>query len=178
MRICMALVRPRATADLARRTGMPVKTGISDNMSLYGSYDRENVFARILRGELPCHKVYEDDDVLAFLDVFPQSQGHTLIIPKRGEARNLLELEEEAIAPLFVCAKRLMAILVAELEPIGVQLMQFNGGEGGQSVFHVHVHLIPRWPGQPLGLHGQVPGDPEKLTELAARLRERIAAGG
>lgn len=145
-------------------------------MSLYGKYDPDNVFARILRGELPCHKVYEDDDVLAFLDLFPQAQGHTLIIPKRGQARNLVELDEREIAPLFASAKRLMTVLVAELAPVGVQLMQFNGGGGGQSVFHVHVHLIPRWEGQPLGLHGQVPGDPQALTELAERLRARVAA--
>ena len=144
-------------------------------MSLYGQYDADNVFAKILRGQLPCHRIYEDDHILAFLDVFPQSPGHTLVIPKRGRARNFLELEEREITPLFSCAKMLMGVLVAELDPVGVQLLQFNGGEGGQSVFHVHVHLVPRWAGQPLGLHGQTPGDPEELAELAARLRERIA---
>jgi len=140
-------------------------------MSLYGEYDPGNVFARILRGELPCHRIYEDDDVLAFLDAFPQAAGHTLIIPKRGQARNLLELDQAEIGPLFRCAKNLMAVLVAELEPVGVQLLQFNGGDGGQSVFHVHVHLVPRWAGQPLGLHGQVPGDPAQLAEIAERLK-------
>jgi histidine triad (HIT) family protein len=142
-------------------------------MSLYGEYDPGNVFARILRGELPCHRIYEDDDVLAFLDAFPQAAGHTLIIPKRGQARNLLELDQAEIGPLFRCAKNLMAVLVAELEPVGVQLLQFNGGDGGQSVFHVHVHLVPRWAGQPLGLHGQVPGDPAQLDEIAERLNLR-----
>jgi len=144
-------------------------------MSLFGNYDPDNVFAKILRGELPCHRVYENDDVLAFLDAFPQSRGHTLIIPKRSQARNLLELEESAITPLFSCAKMLMGMLIAELLPIGVQLMQFNGGAGGQSVFHIHVHLIPRWEGQPLGLHGQTPGNPEELAALAVRLRDRVA---
>jgi len=144
-------------------------------MSLHGHYDPDNVFAKILRGELPCHRIYEDDDVLAFLDVFPQSRGHTLIVPKRSRARNLLELEDSKIAPLFTRAKMLMALLVAELDPVGVQLLQFNGGDGGQSVFHVHVHLVPRWAGQPLGLHAQVPGDPEELAALAVRLRERLA---
>lgn len=145
-------------------------------MSLYGSYDPQNVFAKILRGELPCHRVYEDDDVLAFLDLFPQSRGHTLVIPKGSEARNLLELEEPKIASLFACAKRLMALLVAELDPVGVQLLQFNGGDGGQSVFHVHVHIVPRWAGQPLGLHGQEPGSPDELADLSARLRARLAS--
>jgi len=143
-------------------------------MSLHGTYDDDNVFARILRGELPCHRIYEDEDVLAFLDAFPQAQGHTLIVPKRLRARNLLELPEAAVAPLFLCAKRLMAVLIAELEPVGVQMLQFNGGDGGQSVFHVHVHLVPRWAGQPLGLHGQVAGDPQQLAEVATRLRDRV----
>ncbi|HEY6869479.1 MAG TPA: HIT family protein [Novosphingobium sp.] len=145
-------------------------------MSLYGSYDPDNVFARILRSELPCHMVYENEDVLAFLDLFPQSEGHTLVIPKRGQARNLLELDEREIAPLFAGAQRVMAALVAELAPVGVQLFQFNGGDGGQSVFHVHVHLVPRWAGQPLGLHAQQPGDQAALAALAARLRARIDA--
>ncbi|MDR7156479.1 histidine triad (HIT) family protein [Sphingobium xenophagum] len=142
-------------------------------MSLYGDYDAENVFAKILRGDAPCHYVYEDEDILAFLDGFPQSLGHTLIIPRHQRARNLIELDDVAIAPLFTCAKRLMQILIDELQPDGVQLMQFNGGQGGQSVFHVHVHLIPRWPGQPLGVHSQTAGNPEELAALAARLRAR-----
>lgn len=144
-------------------------------MSLYGDYDTQNVFAKILRGELPCHRVYEDGETLAFLDMFPQSRGHTLIIPKRGQARNLLELDERSIAPIFHCSRMLMGVLVAELEPVGVQLLQFNGGEGGQSVFHVHVHLVPRFSGQSLGLHAQTPGDPVELEQTAARLRKRIA---
>jgi Diadenosine tetraphosphate (Ap4A) hydrolase and other HIT family hydrolases len=145
-------------------------------MSLYGEYDPGNVFARILRGELPCHRIYEDDDVLAFLDAYPQAPGHTLIIPKDGQARNLLELDDRAIKPLFSCAKRLMKVIVAELEPVGVQLLQFNGGDGGQSVFHVHIHLVPRWKGQPLGLHAQTPGDAAELSKLAERLRNRVDA--
>lgn len=142
-------------------------------MSLYGDYDADNVFAKILRGDVPCHSVYEDEDILAFLDAFPQSLGHTLIIPRHQRARNLIELDDAAIAPLFTSAKRLMQILIDELQPEGVQLMQFNGGQGGQSVFHVHVHLIPRWPGQPLGVHSQKAGNPEELAALAAQLRAR-----
>ena len=143
-------------------------------MGLQGDYDPQNVFAKILRGELPCYRIREDDDTLAFLDMFPQSIGHTLIIPKKGAARNLLELEDSMIGPLFSSAKILMGILVAELQPVGVQLLQFNGGQGGQSVFHVHVHLVPRFSGQPLGLHTQTPGDPAELELIAARLRKRI----
>ena len=141
-------------------------------MSPFGHYNPHNAFARILRGEIRCHRVHEG--VLAFLDAFPQFQDHMLVIPKRSRARNLLELEQDAIAPLFGCAKMLMAVLVAELEPVGVQLLQFNGGDGGQSVFHVHVHLVPRWAGQRLGLHSQAPGDSTELAALALRLRSRI----
>jgi len=144
-------------------------------MSLYGEYDADNIFAKILRGEVPCHPVYENEDVLAFLDAFPQSQGHTLIIPRHERARNLVELDNAAIAPLFTCAKMMMQVLIDELQPDGVQLMQFNGGRGGQSVFHVHVHLIPRWPGQPLGVHSQNAGDPDELAALASRLQARAA---
>jgi histidine triad (HIT) family protein len=144
-------------------------------MSLYGTYDPQNIFARVLRGELPCYKVYEDEDVLAFLDLFPQSRGHTLVIPKNHQARNLLELDDEAIGPLFQAVKKVMKAVIAEVEPDGVQLHQFNGGEGSQSVFHIHVHIVPRWPGQPLGLHGQQKGDPAELEALAARLSARLA---
>lgn len=144
-------------------------------MSLFGNYDTGNVFALILRGELPCHRIYEDDQVLAFLDAFPQSLGHTLIIPKQGQARNLLELDPALVTPLFLCAKSLAQVLVDELQPVGVQMFQFNGGDGGQSVFHVHVHLVPRWQGQPLGLHATTAGDPMQLAEVAKRLRARVA---
>jgi histidine triad (HIT) family protein len=145
-------------------------------MSLYGTYDPDNIFARILRGEMSCYKVYENDDVLAFLDLFPQARGHTLVIPKKYQARNLIELDDEAMAPLFIAVKKVMKAVIAEVEPDGVQLHQFNGGEGSQSVFHIHVHIVPRWPGQPLGPHGQKKGDPAELEALAARIRARLAA--
>src|SRR6185369_15389840 len=89
--------------------------------------------------------------VLAFLDAYPQAPGHTLIIPKHGRARNFLELDDRAIPPLFSCAKRLMTVIVTELERVGVQMPQFNGGDGGQSVFHFHIHLVPRWKGLAAG---------------------------
>jgi histidine triad (HIT) family protein len=144
-------------------------------MSIYGTYDPDNIFARVIRGELPCHKVYENEDVLAFLDLFPQSRGHTLVIPKKEQARNLLELDDAAIGPLFRAVKTVMKAVIAEVEPDGVQVHQFNGGEGSQSVFHIHVHIVPRWPGQPLGMHGQTRGDDAQLAALAARLRARLA---
>ena len=146
-------------------------------MSLIGVYDPGNVFAKVLRGDLPCYRIYEDDDLLAFLDLYPQARGHTLVIPKNEQARNLLELSDAAIGPLFIAVKKIMKALVAEVQPDGVQIFQFNGGEGGQSVYHIHVHIVPRWPGQPLGMHAQAKGDPQALEALAASLSARLMAG-
>jgi len=140
-------------------------------MSLTGAYDPDNVFAKILRGELPAVKVYEDDRVLAFMDVFPQSAGHTLVISKASTARNLLEAEPEVIQDLMLTARRIAAAMPATLGCDGVSIMQFNGAAGGQTVFHLHVHVIPRWSGQPLGGHagGQV-ADIDDLKAAAAKI--------
>jgi histidine triad (HIT) family protein len=150
-------------------------------VSLYGVYDSNNVFARILRGELPCYRVYENTETLAFLDLFPQSRGHTLVIPKRGTARNLLEVDPANLVHLMAAVQKIARAVVSVLEPDGVQIFQFNGGLGGQSVYHIHVHIVPRWPGQPLGLHGQKKGDPKELESLArlisAKLSEADGAG-
>ena len=117
-------------------------------MSLHGAYDPDNVFAKILRGELPSVKVWEDDHVLAFMDVFPQSEGHVLIIAKQSQARNLLEVE-----------------------PDGLSIMQFNGDAGGQTVFHLHFHIIPRWADRPMKGHGHAPmADAATLQPLADRI--------
>lgn len=145
-------------------------------MSLHTPYDPQNVFARILRGEAPCYKVYGDDDVLAFLDLYPQSPGHTLVIPRRSAAVNLLDLETGALCRLMTVAQRLTRALVEELQPGGVQVAQFNGAAAGQTVFHVHVHLVPRYAGQGLGIHAAQEADPDALQKLQARLVRRIAA--
>ena len=112
-------------------------------MSLHGTYDPQNVFAQIIRGEAPCYKLYEDDDVLAFLDIFPQSYGHTLVIPKRSAARNILDIDPDALAKVMAVVQRLARVLVEELEPAGVQVAQFNGSPAGQTVFHIHMHIVP-----------------------------------
>lgn len=116
-------------------------------MSLHGQYDPQNVFAKIIRGELPCYKIYEDEQVLAFLDLFPQSYGHTLVIPKQVAARNLLEVDGATLAQLMAVVQRLSKLLVEELQPDGVQIAQFNGAPAGQTVFHLHLHIIPRFAG-------------------------------
>lgn len=147
-------------------------------MSLYGDYDPQNIFAQIIRGDVPCFRIYEDDDVLAFLDLFPQSHGHTLVIPKRAAARNLLEIDPDALCSLTLAVQKVGRVLVDELKPDGLQLMQFNGAPGGQTVFHIHMHLVPRYAGHGLGNHAQGKADPEELERLATRLRQRFEAQG
>jgi histidine triad (HIT) family protein len=144
-------------------------------MSLYGEYDPQNIFAKIIRGEAPCYKVYEDEEVLAFLDVFPQSYGHTLVIPKRAAARNLLEVDGDSLAKVMAVVQRVAKALVAELDPAGVQLAQFNGAPAGQTVFHLHMHLIPRYVGAALEAHAAKQGDAQALAELQGRLQQRLA---
>ncbi|SFU05010.1 HIT family protein [Pseudomonas marincola] len=145
-------------------------------MSLHGSYDSENIFAKIIRGDAPCYKIYEDDDVLAFLDLFPQSYGHTLVIPKHVEARNLLDIEPEKLSQLITVVQRLAQVLTDELEPAGVQIAQFNGAPAGQTVFHLHFHVIPRFAGEDLAIHASNMADNAELEALQARLQQRIAA--
>ncbi len=144
-------------------------------MSLHGDYDPQNIFAQIIRGEAPCYKVYEDDEVLAFLDLFPQSFGHTLVIPKRVQARNLLEIDADSLARLIQVTQRLARALVEELQPDGVQVAQFNGTAAGQTVFHIHMHLVPRYATQGLGAHAAGKAEPAELAQLQARLVRRLA---
>lgn len=143
-------------------------------MSLHGVYDPQNIFAQIIRGEAPCYKLYEDDDVLAFLDLFPQSCGHTLVIPKRAAARNILDIDADELCKLMRVTQRLTRVLVDELQPEGVQVAQFNGAPAGQTVFHIHMHIIPRFAEQGLGVHASSKADPVELEQLQARLVQRL----
>src|SRR6201992_3568093 len=124
-------------------------------MSLDGPYDDGNIFAKILRGEAPSARVFEDDHVLAFMDVFPQARGHTLVIPKQSRARNLLEVEPEVLAPLILGVQRVTRAVRAALKPDGIMVAQFNGAPSGQTIYHLHFHIIPRWEAVPLRAHGQ-----------------------
>jgi len=142
-------------------------------MSLHGAYDPDNIFAKILRGDMPSVKVWEDNDVLAFMDVFPQSEGHVLIVSKTSTARNILEIEPEALAKLTAAVQRTARAVEKALKPEGLSLMQFNGDAGGQTVFHLHFHIVPRWSDRPMKGHGHAPmADAEQLKTLA----EKIAA--
>jgi histidine triad (HIT) family protein len=142
-------------------------------MSLDGTYDDANIFAKILRGEAPAARVFEDDHVLAFMDVFPQARGHVLVIPKHNQARNLLEADPQVLAPLILGVQRVARAVRAALDPDGVAVMQFNGAPAGQSVYHLHFHIIPRWDG--VALRGHASGGMADATELKA-LADQIAA--
>ena len=143
-------------------------------MSLHGQYDEQNIFAKIIRGEAPCYKLYEDEDVLAFLDLFPQSYGHALVIPKRSAARNILDVDADALCKVMRVVQRLTAVLVEELQPDGVQVAQFNGAPAGQTVFHIHMHIVPRYEGDTLGIHASQQADAAQLQALQARLVKRL----
>lgn len=140
-------------------------------MSLVGEYDGANIFAKILRGEAPCVKIFEDDNVLAFMDIFPQSQGHCLVIPKGVTSRNLTDFPQEKLGSLFAAVQKLTNAVIKALNPDGVVVTQYNGAPAGQTIFHLHVHVIPRYSNLPLQPHhGGKPADPDVLREQAARI--------
>lgn len=144
-------------------------------MSLHGAYDPDNIFAKILRGDMPSVKVWEDDDVLAFMDVFPQSEGHVLVVSKTSTARNILEIEPEALARLTAAVQRTARAVEKALKPEGLSLMQFNGDAGGQTVFHLHFHIVPRWADRPMKGHGHAPmADAEQLKVQAQRIAAEL----
>lgn len=150
-------------------------------MSLDGTYDPNNIFALILRGRLPCHRIWEDEHTLAFLDINPQERGHSLVISKWSQARNLLEIEPEAICQVMASAKRVALGLRAALRPDGLHVAQFNGGDTGQSVFHLHVHVVPRWKDRDLGILAYYDEEgrtarQDDLAALAAQIAPAVAA--
>lgn len=139
------------------------------------AYDESNVFARILRGELPAHKVYEDDTTLAFLDIMPTTRGHTLVLPK-AKVVNLYEISDADLARLMSIVRRVARAAKRALSADGMTLAQFNEAAGGQSVFHLHFHVQPRWAGVPLRPHGTLKADADALAADAALLRREMAA--
>lgn len=140
-------------------------------MSLTGAYDEANVFAKIMRGDIPCAKVFEDDVALAIMDAFPQSRGHTLVIPKGVQARTLLDLTPAVVGPYFERVQKTARAVAKALAPDGVRIMQFNGAPAGQTVFHLHVHVLPIYEGQGERSHGHAPmGDRAELQALAAQI--------
>ena len=140
-------------------------------------YDPDNIFAKILRGEIPCHRVYEDAHTLAFMDVMPQGEGHTLVIPK-APARGLLDAEPDSLAALMASVQRVAGAVKAAFQADGLTVFQFNEQAGGQTVFHLHVHVIPRREGVPLKRHEGGMADNTVLAEHAARIRTALERQG
>ncbi|MGF6983579.1 HIT family protein [Paraburkholderia sp. JPY303] len=134
------------------------------------SYNDSNPFAKILRGELPCIKVAENDQALAFMDLMPQADGHLLVVPKEAVAE-IFDLSDVALVASARMAQKLAIAVRAALRPDGVFIGQFNGAAAGQTVPHVHFHVIPRWEGQPLKLHAREVADADTLEALAKQIR-------
>ena len=130
------------------------------------AYDPDNIFGKILRGEIPAHKVFEDDQVFVMMDIFPQSKGHLLVIPK-APSRNLLDADPAALARAIPYVQKLARAVQKALQPDGVRVMQFNEAPAGQSVFHLHFHVIPIYEGAPLGRPGEGRADDGELAEQA-----------
>ena len=139
------------------------------------SYDPNNIFAKILRGELPAHKVYEDDKAFAFLDIMPRAPGHTLVIPK-SPARTFLDIAPDDLAHLIKVAQKIAKAAVAVFAADGLTIHQFNEPAGGQVVFHLHIHVIPRQNGVPLKPPASVKEDPAVLSDQAVRLSAALKA--
>jgi histidine triad (HIT) family protein len=139
------------------------------------SYDPNNIFAKILRGELPAYKVYEDDGAVAFLDIMPRAPGHTLVLPK-SPARNILDVNAGDLAHVMMVAQKIAQAFMPAFGAQGVTIQQFNEGAGGQVVFHLHVHVIPRFEGVPLRPHTGDLARSDVLAAQAEKLRRALAS--
>lgn len=137
------------------------------------TYDSANIFARILKGELPCHKVHEDDIALVMMDIFPQSRGHTLIVPKAA-SRNLLDADPADLSAVMPLVQRVARAVKSATGADGLRLMQFNEAPAGQTVFHLHFHIIPIYEGVALGAHAGGKADDAELAALASRIAAEL----
>ena len=133
------------------------------------AYDTNNVFAKILRGEFPCHKVYEDDKAIAFLDIMPRAPGHTLVLPK-APARNLLDIDPADLAHVHQVAQKVARAAMKVFAADGITIQQFNESAGGQVVFHLHVHVVPRHEGVAMKPPASVKEEPSVLADQALKL--------
>jgi histidine triad (HIT) family protein len=139
------------------------------------TYDGTNIFAKILRGEIPAHKVYEDADAIAFMDVMPQGPGHTLVVPKAA-SRNLLDAEPAVLTRLLPIVQKIARATKDAFAADGVSIIQYNEAAAGQSVFHLHVHVIPRHDGVALRPHAGQMEKPEVLAANADKIRKALGA--
>ena len=138
------------------------------------AYDDQNVFAKILRGEMPCHRIYEDDHTLAFMDIMPRCDGHCLVIPK-APVRNILDADDATLATLSAAVARIARAAKAAFAADGVTIQQFNEKAGGQVVFHMHVHVLPRHEGVSLKPHTGEMADNGVLAAQAARIAAALS---
>ena len=136
-------------------------------------YDPDNIFAKILRGEIPCHKIYEDENTLAFLDIMPRSPGHALVVTKE-EARDLFDVSPKALVKLMAVVQKLAPQIKDAMGADGVLIAQYNGAAAGQTVFHLHVHIIPRKEGVELKPHGGKMADQATLAATAEKIRKKL----
>jgi histidine triad (HIT) family protein len=139
------------------------------------AYDENNVFAKVLRGEIPCHKIYEDGETLAFLDIMPRTEGHALVITKE-KARDLFDVSPKALAKLMAVVQKLAPQIKDAMGADGVLIQQFNGAAAGQTVFHLHMHIIPRKEGEALKPHAGKMEDQAKLAATAEKIRKKLTA--
>lgn len=137
------------------------------------AYDRNNIFAKILRGEIPCVKICEDAATLAFMDVMPESEGHVLVIPKE-DAEDMLDISADGLAAMMTTVQRIVRAVDKALAPDGILLKQYNRAAAGQSIFHVHFHIVPRWEGVPLAPHGKTMVDAKSLAPIAAKIKAAL----
>ena len=137
------------------------------------AYDNQNIFAKILRGEAEAFTVYENDDCLAFLDVMPQTDGHTLVLP-RAPAENLFDLEDRLIARLMQSVRHVARGVRSAFNPDGIKLMQFNGEAAGQTVFHLHIHIVPCYRDRPPQSHSKHMAQAEVLEQHAEKIRTAL----
>jgi histidine triad (HIT) family protein len=138
------------------------------------AYDSNNIFAKILRGEIPAHKVYEDDNVLAFMDVMPQANGHVLVVPKAA-SRNILDADPATLGALIATVQKVAIAVQDAFEAEGITIVQFNEAPAGQSVFHLHFHVIPRHEGVPLQPHSGKMEDGGILAANAEKIKAELA---
>lgn len=136
-------------------------------------YDRNNIFAKILRGEIPCVKVFEDARTLAFMDVMPEAEGHVLVVP-REDAMDILDLSPQGLAAMMATVQRVARAVDKALAPDGILLKQYNRASAGQSIFHVHFHIVPRHEGVALAPHGKAMVDAAVLEPIAAKIRTAL----
>ena len=139
------------------------------------AYDPNNIFAKILLGQIPSHTVFEDAHTLAFMDVMPQSTGHTLVVPKAA-SRNLLDAAPNTLALLLPVVQTIARAALSAFSADGISILQYNEAAGGQSVFHLHIHVVPRFDGVPLKPHSGTMEKPEVLARNAALLRTALAS--